>query len=54
MSVDQVYQASPINTREVADAFSRAVIAVVLEQSPRAFEDHAEPQRAEMDDAIPF
>jgi hypothetical protein len=53
----QYYPVMSFDTREVADAFSRAVIAAVLEHSPRAFDTEERPmapQRAEVDDAIPF
>ena len=45
--------------RDVADAFSRAVVAAILKHSPHAFdEDSAEPARtpvrADMDDEIPW
>ena len=46
------------DTREIGEAFSRAVIAAVLERDPSAFnEDQRRPAMAErdaLDDVIPF
>ena len=46
----QYYPVMSFDTREVADAFSRAVIAAVLEHSPRAFDEYADTAAPEHSD----
>jgi hypothetical protein len=53
----QYYPVMSFDSREVANAFSAAVVAAVLKHAPHAFDaDQPEraPQRAEMDDTISF